>query len=349
MQTSREIVQRCLSFEKPERIPRDLWVLPWAERRYTATIEEIRTLYTLDFTESNYLYPPSPRIKGDPYAIGTYTDEWGCSFENIQEGVIGEVKEPIVTDLSNWRSVQPPFEQLPTDEGRALDLINRSCGATDRFVFANICPRPWDRFQFLRGTENALTDLLEWGDKVSGLLKLIHEFYLIEMEFWIKSDVDAIKFMDDWGGQDQLLIDPDIWREIFKPMYRDYCELAHSSDKFAFMHSDGFITPIFPDLIDSGVDALNSQLFCMDIPDLARIAKDRITFWGEIDRQRVLPSPDPNVGREAVRFVAKHLYDPNGGIIAQFEFTPGSNPDTARVLFEEWERVEQRYKTHPVL
>jgi hypothetical protein len=28
-----------------------------------------------------------------------------------------------------------------------------------------------------------------------------------------------------------------------------------------------------------------------------------------------------------------------GGVIAQFEFGPGSHPATARAIFEEWERI----------
>ena len=55
-------------------------------------------------------------------------------------------------------------------------------------------------------------------------------------------------------------------------------------------------------------------------------------------RQHVLSSPDPRAGREAVRRVAKHLHDPRGGVIAQFEFGPGSHPATARAI-EEWELI----------
>ena len=174
------------------------------------------------------------------------------------------------------------------------------------------------------------------------LLRLIHDFYMRELEFWVTTDVDAIMFMDDWGAQYQLLIPPARWQELFKPLYRDYCDLAHAHGKFAFMHSDGHISEIYQELIDVGVDAVNSQLFCMDIADLGRRAKGRITFWGEIDRQHVLPSPDPETGRKAVRQVAEHLYDPAGGVIAQFEFGPGANPDTAWAVFDEWEQAQQR-------
>ena len=103
---------------------------------------------------------------------------------------------------------------------------------------------------------------------------------------------------------------------------------------------DGNILDIYPDLIEVGVNAVNSQLFCMDMAELAQAAKGKITFWGEIDRQHVLTSPDPQDGRDAVRKVADHLYDPSGGIIAQFEMGPGCNPDTAFAIFDEWERVQ---------
>jgi uroporphyrinogen-III decarboxylase len=175
----------------------------------------------------------------------------------------------------------------------------------------------------------------------AGLLKKIHDFHLREVEIWSKSDVDAISFMDDWGAQNQLLIKPDLWREMFKPLYKDYCDLAKAYGKFAFMHSDGHITEIYPDLIEVGVDALNSQLFCMDIGDLEQIAKNKITFWGEIDRQHILPNPDPQVGRDAVQKVKKHLYNPKGGIIAQLEFGPGTNPQTIMAVFDEWEKVQR--------
>ena len=281
-------------------------------------------------------------MKGDPHKTGYYTDEWGCVFKNIQEGLIGEIEAPIIPDIAEWRSVLPPYEQLPTDTRRPYDLINRFCEETDRFVLANCCPRPWERYQFLRGTENALIDILMPDEGLSGLLKAIHDYYLRELEFWTKTDVDGIMFMDDWGAQNQLLISPQIWRELFKPLYGEYCELAKVENKFVFMHSDGYISDIMEDLIKVGVDAINSQLFCMDLHDLARRFKGRITFWGEIDRQHVLPAEDPQVGRNAVREVASKLYDPSGGVIAHFEFGAGANPATAIAIFEEWEKRDMK-------
>ena len=110
--------------------------------------------------------------------------------------------------------------------------------------------------------------------------------------------------MDDWGSQKALLVSPDMWREIFKPMYKDYCDILRKKKKYAFFHSDGHIRAIYPDLIEIGVDAVNSQLFCMDIEELDREFGGRITFWGEIDRQHVLPFGSEEEVRAAVRRVS---------------------------------------------
>ena len=340
-QTSRELVTRCLKFEYPERIPRDMWLLPWATERYPETVQDINRKFPSDFVTTQFFYSPSPRVKGDPYKIGTYIDEWGCVFINYQDGVIGEVKEPMVKDISEWKTVKPPYEQLPENKNEAREEISKFYNSTDKFVLANCCPRPWERYQFLRGTENAMIDVMMPEEGGADLLRLIHEFYLKELEFWVETDVDAIMFMDDWGAQNQLLIPPRIWKDLFKPLYQDYCDLAHSNGKFAFMHSDGHILEIYEDLIEVGVDAINSQLFCMDFNELEQKAKGKITFWGEIDRQHILPSGNPQDGREAVRKIVKHLYDPKGGIIAQFEFGAGANPETALAVFDEWSRIDK--------
>jgi len=124
-------------------------------------------------------------------------------------------------------------------------------------------------------------------------------------------------------------------------MYKEYADIAHSAGKFIMMHSDGWIESIYPDLVELGLDAVNSQLFVMDMEYLAKVAKGKLTFWGEMDRQHVLTARDPQVGRDAVREVAKHFYDPRGGYINCFEAGLGANPATVIAICEEWDSVQQ--------
>ena len=156
---------------------------------------------------------------------------------------------------------------------------------------------------------------------------------------WCQTDVDAINLMDDWGAQERLLISPRMWRKIFKPLYRDYCEIAHSYGKYVFMHSDGHIAAIYPDLIEIGVNALNSQLFIMDIEELGKSYGGKITFWGEIDRQHLLVEATIPEIHDAVNRVYNNCYH-NGGIIAQCEFSPGSKPENVFAVFDAWNQIK---------
>jgi uroporphyrinogen decarboxylase len=157
------------------------------------------------------------------------------------------------------------------------------------------------------------------------------------MELWVKTDVDALMYMDDWGSQQALLIDPSVWREIFKPLYRDYIQIAHGAGKKIFMHSDGYTLDIYPDMIELGLDAFNTQLFCMGVESLAPFA-GKITFWGEIDRQHLLPEGSIDDIQKAVEKVHKALWR-TGGCIAQCEFGAGAKPENVREVFAHWDRL----------
>jgi len=168
-------------------------------------------------------------------------------------------------------------------------------------------------------------------------MERLHCFYCRVLEQWAETDVDALTFMDDWGSQRSLLIAPELWRTLFKPMYRDYIEIAHGAGKAAFMHSDGYILDILPDLVELGLDAVNSQLFCMGVENVAPFS-GKITFWGEIDRQHILSSGTPRDAKKAVESVFRHLWN-DGGCIAQCEFGPGGRPDTVEAVFAAWDKV----------
>ena len=334
--TSRDRVLRCLEFDRPDRVPRDLWVLPICRLQHgKAAIDAFLARWERDFASIGGLSPGiRSQSKGDPYAVGEYRDEWGCTFVNIQAGVIGEVKHPLIDDWSKLQDLRPPAQTLDID----ADKVNCFCADSDKFVIAGCCPRPFERLQFLRGSENLYMDMAEESPEVLDLLRIVSGFYRQEMERWARTDVDGLMFMDDWGSQRALLISPAQWRRLFKPLYAQYARIAHDAGKKLLMHSDGFIFDIYEDLIEIGVDAVNSQLFCMDIEEIGRRFAGRITFWGEIDRQHILTASSVDDVRAAVKRVLDNLHRPEGGVIAQFEFGAGTTLANADAVFEAWEQ-----------
>ncbi|GAF88810.1 unnamed protein product, partial [marine sediment metagenome] len=196
--------------------------------------------------------------------------------------------------------------------------------------------RPFEQMQFLRGSENLYLDIGYCTAQFRRLREMVHEFNLKLLQGWVSTDCDGLIFMDDWGSQQALLISPETWRELFKPLYSQYCELMRSAGKKIFFHSDGYIFDIYEDLIELGIDAVNSQLFCMDIERIARRFKGRITFWGEIDRQHVLPFGTVRDVLKAVGRVRRALDNGTGGVIAQCEWGVKNPPENIRAVYEGW-------------
>lgn len=331
--TSRERVKRTLHFENPDRAPRDLWALPgvvlYRRDEYDAMLER----FPSDFVGPDMNYGLSERAKPMQGKTGTYVDEWGCLWEVAEPGVVGEVKQPILDDWSALKHYQPPWEVLDNAD---TSRVNEACAKTDLYVRTGTHVRPFERIQFLRGSENLFMDLGYDAKEMHQLLEMIHDFNLRDMRMWAKTDVDGVSFMDDWGTQISLLISPRQWREVFKPLYKEYCEILRAAGKDVWFHSDGHIEAIYPDLIEIGIHSVNSQLFCMDIEGLAARHKGQVTFWGEIDRQNIMPRGTADDVREAVRRVRKALDDGRGGVIAECEWgvtDPGENVAT---VFETW-------------
>jgi len=73
----------------------------------------------------------------------------------------------------------------------------------------------------------------------------------------------------------------------------------------------------------------------MGVENLGKQFKGKITFWGEIDRQYVLPYGTADDVINAVRKVKESLYQ-GGGVIAQCEFGPGAKPENIYLVFKTW-------------
>jgi uroporphyrinogen-III decarboxylase len=260
-------------------------------------------------------------------------DAWGAEWSVAEVGVVGEVKKPPLADWNALDSWSVPWELL---EKADFSEVDASCAGSDKFMRVGTETRPFERMQFLRGTENLFMDLLCMPNELYRLRDMLHEFSISEMKKWAATAVDGVCFMDDWGTQFSLLIDPAVWRSFFKPLYKEYCDILKSAGKYVFFHSDGHIEAIIPDLIEIGVDAMNSQLFCMDIEGLGRAYKGKITFWGEICRQNILPFGTVDDVRAAVRRVRSALDDGRGGLIAQCEWGVRDPRENIEAVFETW-------------
>ena len=332
--TARERVRRALDFDGPDRVPRDLWALPAIGMLQRGELEEMQRRFPMDIGKPYFSPGQSERASGNYARVGRYVDDWGSVWEVAEVGVVGEVKEPAIADWSGLAGYKAPWGLLET---RDLRGVSRACIESDRFMLSDVTARPFERLQFLRGTENLFLDLAYQPKELFLLRDLVHEFYLEDIRQWCRTDVDGVLLMDDWGTQHALLIRPQLWREFFLPLYREYGAMIHQAGKYVFFHSDGHIEAVYGDLIEAGMDAINSQLFCMDIEGLAAKYKGKVAFWGELDRQRTLPFGTPEEVKRDVRRVRAALDDGRGGLIAQCEWGKANPAANIAAAFEAWE------------
>jgi len=331
--TPRERVIKTLRHEPVDRVPRDLWALPGVSLLQADDVAAVQAKYPMDIGKPEISPGQSEETVRQSAQAGRYTDEWGSEWHLGEPGVVGEVKVPALAEWGRLASFQPPWS---TVRGRDLSPAARLCEGSEQFMLSECTARPFERMQFLRGTEALFIDIAYGTAELRRLLEMVHEFYLEDIAAWCATPVDAVFLMDDWGTQQSLLISPEAWRDLFKPLYADYCRAIHKAGKYAFFHTDGHIEAVYGELIEVGMDAVNSQLFCMDIEGLARQYKGKVTFWGEIDRQGVLPFGTPEEVRGAVRRVRHALDDGTGGVIAQCEWGKHNPIANIEAVFEAW-------------
>lgn len=332
--TGRERIIAALSGKRPDRVPRVYTPVPGWCAANPGGMERLEARFPQDVSPNGYTLPPGA-THGDPYAIGEYVDEWGCVFTNVQGGIIGEVKQPRIQSWSDLDRLKPPMHLARLD----LDAINRACAQATGFTMSGLPLQPFERMQFLRGTENLLLDLALQPAELFRLRDLVHEFNLAYLDAWLRTSCDCIFIADDWGTQRSLLISPAMWRDIFKPLYRDYITRAKSAGKYVYMHSDGMIFDLIEELIDLGLDALNAQVTCMDMAALHRNFAGRITFWGQMDRQHMLCFGTPEDARRDVREFRRHLTGPGGGhVVCQMHIEPSAKLENIEAVLAEFER-----------
>ena len=146
-------------------------------------------------------------------------------------------------------------------------------------------------------------------------------------------------FADDLGAQENLQISPAMYRSLIKPRQKILFEMVKQyTPAKIFLHSDGAIAPILPDLIEVGIDIINPvQPTCkgMDTAGLKRAYGRDITFWGSIDTQGVLPFGTPPEVADEVKRRIDHLA-PGGGFVlaAVHNIQPEVPPENIVAMFE---------------
>ncbi|MBN1676562.1 MAG: methyltransferase [Kiritimatiellae bacterium] len=190
------------------------------------------------------------------------------------------------------------------------------------------------------GMENALITLHTAPEMFRAVIDRIVEFYLQANAIFYaatEGQLHAVLIGNDFGGQQGLLLSPEMIREFALPGTRRLVEQAKGRGLTVIHHSCGSICEIIPDLIEIGVDVIHPiQALAkgMEPSVLRRDFGDRVAFCGGVDAQNLLVRGSPEQVEEAVRGL--RLIFPTGLIISPSHeaILPDTPPRNVAALFK---------------
>lgn len=159
-----------------------------------------------------------------------------------------------------------------------------------------------------RGYENFFADLLINPDFAHELLDLLLTKQLEVIDALVELPCDGIILSDDYGDQRGVIIGPDLWRTFIKPRLARLYQRIHAAGKTTLQHTCGNVFDIIPDLIEIGLDVLQSlQPEAMPVYEVKRRYGDVLRLWGGLGTQQLLPFGTVEDVRHEVRRLKTQL------------------------------------------
>ncbi len=326
---SRERTFLALDHKIGDRIPIDFWatssVAQELESRLDKPYKEV-----LDGFDVDLRYIEGPPYIGPPLKDGT--DIWGVERSTVTVGTskqsetYADVKKSPLSDATSPEDIDA-YEHWPDPDMFDYSVIEQQCEAIledERVVvfmgdrlnrIAQLKPA-----MYLRGTSQIFLDLGINPELATAIFSRIRTFYLAYLENILhaaRGKIDIVLTGDDFGAQKTLLISPDMWRFFFKSGFTDYIDLIKRYNTISMHHTCGCVVDIIPDMIDSGLQILQSiqpETKGMKLSDLKRVFGKNLCFQGGVSIQKTMPFGSEDEIRNEVKALAE-IAKRDGGYI----------------------------------
>lgn len=357
--TPKERVLTAISHKEPDRVPVCAWYTPEAEKKVlkyfgidssqTETYKSAGGPLPLKMEHDLLITWIGPCTGYYAHDSPEYTDEWGIGWKWFKNPGGGSYTEMVRHPLANLKDPDsfdiPDFSEDERYEG-SREMIAKY--GNEYAIMGGVACTLFELSWYLRGLEKVMEDMLINKDFAHKFFDKLMRWVIVAGRKLIELGVDIIWIGDDAGMQDRMLMAPELWREFLKPRYALIFEefrKVNPDIKTAF-HTDGYVEPIIPDFIEIGLDILNPvQPKSMDPAKLKKLYGDRLTFWGTVDIQEVLPFGTPSSVKEEVKLRLKTV-GKGGGLI----ISPAHNiqPDVSIDNILAFYNAARKYGRYPL-
>jgi uroporphyrinogen decarboxylase len=344
--TSRERVRLALAHEETDRIPIAMVCSGINEPARSEFEEHVRgkgrgslesylaSLLDITTVEPRYV---GPRLEpgSDIWGVGRKPVSYGMgSYDEIERHPLASVESMDQLVRHTWPSTDwYDYTVLP---GR----IAAAHAGGERCIMVsngNIFETSW----YMRGFDQMFMDLATDAELAHGIMGRVTDFYVEYFRRILtaaKGEVDLVFTADDIGGQNGLLLSPDMWERFIKPYHMRLNAAIHEHGARVIYHSDGGIMDAVAGLIDMKIDVLQALQFDaagMDAVQLKAIHGGRLSFQGGVSVQKTLPFGTPDQVREEVEHLISTLGRNGGYILGPSHcIQAGTPPENIYAMFE---------------
>lgn len=316
---------KAIRMDSPSVIPTTVSILPAMWIHHGDETKQLVKEFPQFFPEGYSVdYSDPTAVAHGTYKAGEHVDEWGCVWSNVDEGM-----EAIVTG----HPVKEPEDvydlQIPQ---------NRDGRLPHGFMYLRLLD--------LCGFENAMMMFAEEGEEIELLVKKVLEYNKNQVEAVIDDFHGLATFGDDQGMQTGLAIGPERWRKYLKPCYRELYGMIKRKhpETLIYMHTDGCIYEIMPDLVECGVDMINPQFRANGLENLIRVCRKEQTIAINLDLDRQLfPFATRSQIFDHVAQCVEGLYLPQGGLSLNVELNYEIPMENCAAILEALEKY-RHYK-----
>lgn len=332
----RDVVLAQLNHQETEQVPYTVSFEPPVEKRLTEHYGTEAWIYSVE----PYVYMAgcfdswnTMRRIGGRQAVDAYGSLWTLTDD------IAHVDVPVLENTPYQTYTYPSLESFYSPQ-KAKVLQRAFQRHKDSFRVCHIGAGPYELSWRLLGMENALIAMCTDEDMYTDILDHTTELLLQFIDQAAALPVDAIMIGDDWCDQRGVMFGAERWRKLFKPRYAKLYARIHKYGFKTINHVCGSVAPLIGDLIEIGLDVLESvqpEAAGMNPFELKKQYGKQLCFWGGLGCQSSVTFSTPDALRKEIATLRSEMARGGGYILAPAKTINDTvSTDNAVAILEEF-------------
>ena len=347
MQKTRNVTNflKAALFDRPEWIPCGVGIMAATWMKYRERLEDIVLAHPRIFPGYEKGSTDFDLLGDKRYRKGRFTDNWGCTWHNIAEGMDSVVKGFPLENWDDFQAYRPPDPMTEGDgwgeppdwdktEAQLRERKENGRLATGSLPHGFMYMRLW----YLRGFENLMIDMATDEPRLHQLITMVLDYNMKTIDACLRAGAECMSFGDDLGCQHALPMSPEKFRQYLVPCYSRMFGRCREKGAIVYLHSDGHILEIIPDLIQCGVQIINPQIRANTLDGLRTYAKGKVCISLDLDRQ-LFPFATPREIQAHIREAADVLNSKEGGLMLYAECEPDVPLENIEAICETLEEI----------